>query len=374
MESFRHIFETSRSWSVAAVALVASAACSYGVSFRDCEVSCTTGCPAGFECSASEGLCRPTGGASVACSTILDDAAPDAPGQFRSCNGLAATCGSGANDNCCATATTIPGGMFFRSYDVATDGMYLNASYPATVSTFVLDKYEVTVGRYRQFVDAGRGTQQQPPMAGDGAHALIPGSGWDSAWNASLPTDTAALAASLACGSTYQTWTAAAASNENLPISCVTWYEAMAFCAWDGGFLPTETEWNYAASGGSEQRAYPWSVPAGSLAIDCAHANFNYNGTQCVMTLDHVGSESPMGDARWGQADMSGNLAEWTLDTAGAYTNPCDDCARLASNANRVDRGGDYQTIAASLRASFRDETVGPDWRGSIGLRCARTP
>ena len=52
----------------------------------------------------------------------------------------------------------------------------------------------------------------------------------------------------------------------NHPRETVNWYEAIAFCAWDGGFLPTETEWHYAASGGSAQRAYPWSSPAGDLA------------------------------------------------------------------------------------------------------------
>jgi formylglycine-generating enzyme required for sulfatase activity len=44
---------------------------------------------------------------------------------------------------------------------------------------------------------------------------------------------------------------------ERLPIICVNWCEAYAFCIWDGGFLQSETEWKYAASGGSKQRECP---------------------------------------------------------------------------------------------------------------------
>src|SRR5439155_17977855 len=110
---------------------------------------------------------------------------------------------------------------------------------------------------------SGMGTQQSPPPAGAGAHTAIAGSGWDPAWNGALAADSPGLVALLGgCGATH-TWTDAPADNEDRPLDCISWYEAFAFCIWDGGYLPSDAEWNYAAAGGAEQRAYPWSIPAG---------------------------------------------------------------------------------------------------------------
>ena len=124
--------------------------------------------------------------------------------------GLAATCGPSGNDDCCKSLL-VPGGTFYRSYDGVD---YLDKSYPATVSDFYLDKYEITVGRFRVFVDAGMGTQKSPPGDGAGAHPQIAGSGWNSTWNTNLPANTAALKAALKCYAAYQTWTDTPGSNE----------------------------------------------------------------------------------------------------------------------------------------------------------------
>jgi formylglycine-generating enzyme required for sulfatase activity len=258
----------------------------------------------------------------------------------------------------------VPGGTFYRSYNGVD---FTDKSYPATVSDFYLDKYEITVGRFRMFVNAGMGTQASPPTAGAGAG--ITGSGWDSTWNVWLAVDTASLTAGMKCDSTYQTWTDTAGSNESKPVNCLDWYTAFAFCAWDGGRLATEAEWNYAASGGSEQRYYPWSSTATSTTIDASYAVYGTTAAQ------NVGSKSPKGDGKWGQSDLAGNVWEWTLDWyESPYPMPCNNCADLTAASDRVYRGGSFNyDLASNLRAAYRSSYF-PGYRNNyLGARCART-
>ncbi|HEY4240143.1 MAG TPA: formylglycine-generating enzyme family protein [Kofleriaceae bacterium] len=365
------------------------AACGYDPSFEDCAIRCDPDCPDGFTCG-DEGRCRAPG-ATGTCASDAVDAGGDAPLASPSCAALAATCGPNGIDDCCASAP-IPGGTFIRSYDLGADAMYPSTAALAMVSPFVLDTYEVTVGRFRAFVTAGGGTQASPPAPGAGAQAAIPGSGWDASWDGELAADATALGAALLCDAPFQTWTAAPGANESVPINCITWYEAAAFCAWDGGYLPTEAEWNFAAAGGDEQRAYPWSSPAAALTIDCSYANYQDVAVSpyhyCVpgvdgapAALNRVGSESPMGDGKWGHADLGGNAAEWVLDWYALYAVPCVDCAAVVQGAatDRVARGGDFEKTEQTLRAASRGVDVGatnpPDTRlRSVGVRCARAP
>ena len=311
--------------------------------------------------SATTGGTPGSGGASSSGGTSLYGGTPP------SCSGLAATCGPSGNDDCC-TSLLVPGGTFYRSYD---DVDFTDMSYPATVNDFYLDKYEITVGRFRQFVNAGMGTQLSPPTSGAGSNSAIAGSGWDSTWDTNLAANTAALTTNLKCLAGYQTWTDTAGSNERMPVNRLDWYTAFALCAWDGGRLPTEAEWNYAASGGNEQRYYPWSSPPTSTTINDSYVVYNCDGSCRPL---NVGSKSPTSDGRWGQCDLAGNVWEWTLDWYDTYQVQCDNCADItdAAASGRVVRGGGFNDVASNLRSAYRSDYRPEDDYGSVGARCAR--
>jgi formylglycine-generating enzyme required for sulfatase activity len=245
------------------------------------------------------------------------------------------------------------------------------------VSTFALGRFEVTVGRFRAFADAVSAGYR--PAAGSGKHTHLRGgaglagtgsgsppseTGWDPAWSASLPSGNAAWSAALTCVPSI--WDGAPAEQ---PVVCETWFEAYAFCIWDGGFLPSEAEWGFAALGGAEERKYPWSVPAAATDIACTTADYD----ECGSKLVNVGS-TPPGDGKWQQADLAGNAAEWNLDGNAAYVTPCVDCANLAVLPQRSVRGGSYQNSANGLFAGTRSGSA-PDQRArQIGFRCAYAP
>ncbi|WP_437758689.1 formylglycine-generating enzyme family protein [Sorangium sp. So ce1389] len=227
--------------------------------------------------------------------------------------------------------------------------------YPATVSEFRLDTYEITIGRFRAFVEEGKGTQADPPVRDAGAHPKIPESGWNADWNSELTADRSALKVALRCESSH--WTDFPEQNERRPMTCMTWFEAFAFCIWDDGRLPTEAEWNYAAAGGAEQRLYPWgeSIDASKAAYNCL--GDGDDAAECSMQdFLPVGSKSPDGDAKWGMADMAGNAGELVLDiNQQAFPTPCNDCAQLeGSTPNRVVRGGTAWTSKIYIATDAR--------------------
>ncbi len=308
-----------------------------------------------------------------------------------SCQDGGASLHCGPRAESCCTSFAIPGGQFYRSYD-AVSPEYLSQGFSASVTAFRLDEFEVSVGRFRGFVTAVVGAWR--PESGSGkrsdlnsgkGHANVgPGggneAGWDSAWNSKLASTAAAWNDHLACAA-GSTWTLAAGKSERLPINCLTWYEALAFCIWDEGMLPSEAEWNEAATGGSEQRVFPWSMPATSQTIDCAHANFfgapgpDFCASAGRGAVTAVGADSPLGDGRWGHADLAGNVFEWVLDSYAEYAQaPCPDCVYVSDAPNRVMRGGAYANARADLLSSSRAANASGARSAALGARCAREP
>jgi formylglycine-generating enzyme required for sulfatase activity len=281
------------------------------------------------------------------------------------CAGLA-HCGPNSDEDCCASLA-IPGGTFNRFNKVAS---------PASVSSFKLEKFEVTVSRFRQFVD---GYPASRPAAGAGAHPTVAGSGWQAAWDAQLPATRAALLDRImSVGSNdcrnpvVITYTELPGPNDSRPVNCVTWYEAAAFCAWTGGRLPTFAEHNYAASGGSEQRYYPWSSPAASTTIDSTYATYAATLSGCDATCLTFAGAKPKGSGRWGHMDLSGNVDEFLIDSySSPLPTPCADCAQLTGSAQWLG-GGHFFDPGYSLASNAGRSTSPTDRFKMNGIRCVQ--
>jgi len=314
---------------------------------------------AGSGCTATAGAgTGGTGGAGAA--TVVP----------QSCTGLLAACGADAATNCCS-AHVVSGGVFNRLNNTTI-------GYSATISDFILDDYEITVGRFRKFVAAYAMSGKKPPVVGSGKNPNDPSDpGWLESYSASLVGD---LAAQVSCGLPYQTWTDELGANETRPINCLSWYTAQAFCIWDGGRLPTLAEWSYAAVGGAQQRYYPWSSPPNDTTIGSNDASYDCMGdgsAGCALTdLVRVGSKAS-GVGRYLQADLSGNVSEWVQDWyIQTPPSPCKDCANFDPGSGtgkfRNIMGGSFEKNAFNQQTSGTSSTQPVNTEYMTGARCAR--
>jgi formylglycine-generating enzyme required for sulfatase activity len=219
----------------------------------------------------------------------------------------------------------VPGGTFNMGAGESGDTAPIHA---VTLDSFFMDQFEVTNERYSQCVSAG---VCAPPTR--------------------RSTDTR---------SAYFT----DPSFANFPMVNETWEQAENFCEWDGRRLPTEAEWEYAATGGNA-RVYPWG--------DQFDANL---APVTASDLVAVGS-FPGGASPFGIQDMAGNALEWVLDWYDPefYANsPAASPQGPETGTRKVLRGGGFGNPDPTLYTTFRRYNRSPNASDvDIGFRCAET-
>ena len=159
------------------------------------------------------------------------------------------------------------------------------------VASFLVDRHEVTNREYGAFM-------------ADGGYATA------SLWPDSMLMDGVTLARSAALGRLVdatgaagpRTWSGSVgpAGLAGHPVSGVSWYEARAYCLWQGKRLPTAAQWWRAALGAGDQ-PFPWGGDTETLR---ARANLETSGTVVVESL-------PLGVSPFGAFEMAGNVREW---------------------------------------------------------------
>ena len=244
---------------------------------------------------------------------------------------------SGAEAQCAAGDwVTIPGGTFqMGSADVDCGGWAggsgpfrcANPVHAVSVPPFAIGRTEVTVCQYRACVASG-GCAEAPCIQ----------------------------------------------ENGELPVGCVGWEKARAFCVWARGRLCTEAEWEFAARNGSNDDAFPW----GNGEPTCEFAVFDSGGSDsCACDYDKCPPCSRVkGNSLRAVCDLAGNAWEWVQDYfhdnyVGA---PTDGSAwEVPAREYRVLRGGCEACQADHLQSSFRGYAH-PDAGGYYeGIRCCRS-
>jgi formylglycine-generating enzyme required for sulfatase activity len=219
----------------------------------------------------------------------------------------------------------VAGGEFTMGSDSGTDEA--KPSHKATVNDFYIDKYEVTNAQYKEFCDA---TKRPYPAS----------QFWDEDYFTSRP---------------------------NAPVLGVSFEDARAYAEWAGKRLPTEAEWEKAASWTASSNAksdFPWGN-----SFDASKAAFNAEQPSDVGRFATGASPS-------GALDMSGNAAEWVDSFFSAYPGNTSSNPNFGES-NRVVRGGHFKSKSNDSLTTTKRIYVPPgfvpdgDKTSYIGFRCA---
>lgn len=202
------------------------------------------------------------------------------------------------------------------------------------VDNFYIDKFELTNGRYLEFVKA---TNHRVPQNPKNATRNL--------WQGDTITE----------------------SLTDRPVVNVDWADAQAYCQWAGKRLPTEAEWEKAAKGTADRR-FPW----GNVEPTNKHLNFNQQWIG-EKTLMPVGSYEA-GKSPFGVYDMAGNVWEWVNDwyDANYYEkSPAKNPTGPETGTKRVLRGSGWQNETPTVRIFTRVDSDPTIRNESTGFRCA---
>jgi formylglycine-generating enzyme required for sulfatase activity len=166
------------------------------------------------------------------------------------------------------------------------------------------------------------------------------------------------------------------------PVTQVSWFDAKAYCAWSGGRLPTEAEWERAARGDKDTRMYPW----GGADLLGNLLNFGEKSFKCRLCDVHIDDgyqytapvgSFPDGASPFGLLDMAGNVYEWVQDSydgtscypSSSVNNP----VPPETGTERIMRGGsyaDYDGLYWKLRVDNRWSRLPGSSFADVGIRC----